>query len=209
MTAGSLTRWFLNAIATEYPAGVTATGDLDDDRSPIRLYNADMSMRQRIDTDTTGYEYDASIYGAGAYSGDTIRVTVDDEQTESVELTEAVAVSVSLNNDGEDRAGLGGQEFSRDPVIGVEVEGGYAGAEFDGWGTEQWGTLESDSAFSEIVRRVKDVAYDAADGCIDNAPYGGYHTLEIQNTAPDLGANTDHYRHSFEVALRGYRQRTR
>ena len=104
MTLGSLSRWYLNAIATEYPAGVTADGDLDDARSPIRLYNADMSMRQRIDTDTTGYQYDNSIYGASLYYGEEIRVTVDDEQTESVELTEAVAVSVSLNSDAEDRA---------------------------------------------------------------------------------------------------------
>jgi len=207
MTLGSLSRWYLNAIATEYPAAVTADGDLDDSRSPIRLYNADMSMRQRIDTDTTGYQYDNSIYGAGLYSGEEIRVTVDDEQTESVELTEAVAVSVSLNSDAEDRAGLGGQEFARDPVIGVEVEGAYSGADFDGWGSGQWGTVDTDSDFAEIVRRVKDVAYDVADGCIDGAPFGGYHTTDLQNDAPDLGANTDHYRHAFEVALRGYRQR--
>jgi len=207
MSAGSLTRWYLNAIATEYPAPVASTGDLDDDRSPIRLYNADMSVRQRIETDTTGYEYDDSIYGGATYSGADLRVTVDDEQTESVELTEAVAVSVSLNDDGEDRAGLGGQEFQRGPILSVEVEGAYSGADFEGWGSSQWGTVEGDSDFGEIVRRVKDVTYAAADTCLDGAPYGGYHTADNINDAPALGAHTDHYRHAWEVELRGYRQR--
>jgi len=207
MTAGSLSRWYLNAIATEYPAGVTVDGDLDDARSPIRLYSAPSSMAVTITETVPGdYRYPNSRYAVEP-DGPTERVTVDDEQTESVELTEAVAVSVSLNSDAEARSGLGGQEFARDPVIGIEVEGAYSGESFDGWGSEQWGTIDTDGAFAAIVREVKDVAYDVADACIDGAPFGGYHTTELQNDAPDLGANTDHYRHAFEVALRGYRQR--
>lgn len=204
---GSLSRWYLNAIATEYPAGVTAEGDLDDARSPIRLYSAPSSMAVTVTETVPGdYRYPNSRYAVEP-DGPTERVTVDDEQTESVELTEAVAVSVSLNSDAEARSGLGGQEFARDPVLAVEVEAAYSGADFDGWGSDQWGTLDTDAEFGAIVREVKDVAYKAADRCLPGVPGAHYHTTELQNDAPDLGANTDHYRHAFEVALRGYRQR--
>ena len=172
----TLAQWLLRAFADHWPTG-SLPGD-GDPGGPVYLANRDDSVIVDPDTSTDPTTLTPRV------------------PSQEFDLSTGNVIGVATTDYAQTPAGLGGQEYSVEPVLSVRIEGAHE---------RQAGYIADSQEFTDLVLDAVEVVQNIDNGTLQAAPVANFHVAEPGAQNPQMADYKDAYTWQFDVEPEGYR----